>query len=387
MISVDIGAPDPAMADAFEALAARAAPNVFMHPAALGAVAATGFARVHVLQAWTHDGTAHGGDARTLVGFWVLRERRVFPFLPFSPRILAGPPYEYAFVSSPVVDPDHANDVMPAMLEAIAQHPTLPKVIKLKLLDGDAAAHRPMLAALQARRGQVLTLAARPRPFLSGEADRKRSGSTAKKLRQDWNRLNNARGTVEIVNERCSGGESVSFEIFLQLEQNSWKGSRGTALMSQSLDSAFARRFFADLAARGCASVALLRVDGRPIAAQVLLYSGTTAYTWKTAYDAEFAKFSPGALLIDKVTDALFANGIKAIESCATGDSFMAQLWTGRRMTVDLLADVTSERSLSFALAALGERVYVSLRALRDRLRTARRPHLPPRKNLAVTRG
>ena len=33
----------------------------------------------------------------------------------------------------------------------------------------------------------------------------------------------------------------------------------------------------------------------------------------------------------------------------------MAQLWTGRRMTVDLLADV-GEHTVSFALAAFGER-------------------------------
>ena len=144
----------------------------------------------------------------------------------------------------------------------------------------------------------------------------------------------------------------------------------------------------ANLAAHGGASVALLRVDGRPIAAQVLLYSGTTAYTWKTAFDAEFAKFSPGALLIDKVTDALFAAGIAQIESCATEDSFMAQLWTGRRTTVDLLVDVGARAvgrvSRSRRSASAPTR---SLRALRDRLRAAHWLPAPRRKNLAVTRG
>ena len=52
------------------------------------------------------------------------------------------------------------------------------------------------------------------------------------------------------------------------------------------IDATFARRFIAALAAHGGASVGLLRVDGRPIAAQVLLYSGNMAYTWKTAFDA-----------------------------------------------------------------------------------------------------
>jgi CelD/BcsL family acetyltransferase involved in cellulose biosynthesis len=375
MISVDIGAPDPATADAFAALAARAAPNAFMHPGALAAVAATDFAHIHVLHAWMDD-----GDTRKLVGVWALRERRIAPFWP---RFLSGPPYDYAFVAGPVIDPDFAGAVMPAFLEAIARHATLPKVIKLKLLDGEAAA--PMIAALQARRGQALTLAEHPRPFLSGESDRKRSGSTAKKLRQDWNRLN-ALGTADIVNERDGDAVRAAFEIFLELESRSWKGASGTALLSHDEDAAFVRLFVANLAAHGAASVALLRVDGRPIAAQVLLYSGATASTWKTAFDAEFSKFSPGALLIDKVTDALFASGVAQIESCATEDSFMAQLWTGRRMTVDLLADV-GEHTVSFALAAFGERGYERLRGLRDRLRAAHWLPAPRRKNLAVTRG
>ena len=375
MISVHIGAPDPATAEQFEALCARAAPNVFMHPAALGAVATTDFAHVHVLQAWAGD-----GDTRKLVGVWALRERRIAPFW----RFLQSPPYDYAFVSSPVIDPDHAGAVMPAMLDAIANARTLPNVIKLKLLDGEAAA--PIIAALQARCGAMLKLAEHPRPFLSGESGRKRSGSTAKKLRQDWNRLS-ALGIAEIVNERGSGAVRAAFEIFLQLELDSWKGASGTALRSQSEDAAFARLFIASLAERGGASVALLRLDGRAIAAQVLLYCGTTAYTWKTAFDADFSKFSPGALLIDKVTDALFASGVAQIESCATEDSFMAQLWTGRRTTVDLIADVGLTRSIGFTLALFGERAYVFVRTLRDRLRAAHWLPAPRRKNLAVTRG
>ena len=375
MISVHIGAPDPATAEQFEALCARTAPNVFMHPAALAAVTATDFAHIHVLHAWAGD-----GDARKLVGVWALRERRIAPFW----RFLQSPPYDYAFAAGPVIDPDHAGAVMAAFLEAIANDAKLPNVIKLKLLDGEAAA--PIIDAVQARCGQMLNLAERPRPFLSGESGRKRSGSTAKKLRQDWNRLS-ALGTAEIVNLRDPGAKLAAFEIFLQLELDSWKGSRGTALRSQSEDAAFARLFIANLAERGAASVALLRVDERPIAAQVLLYSGATACTWKTAFDAEYSKFSPGALLIDKVTDALFASGVTQIESCATEDSFMAQLWTGRRMTVDLLADVGLKRSIGFTLAVFGERAYLFGRGLRDRLRAAHWLPAPRRKNLAVTRG
>jgi len=370
MISVEIRAPDLTLVPHWDALARRAAANVFMHPAALCAAAAAGFAAVHVLLAW---------DGETLVGLWALRERH-FGFLP---AFLAAPPYEYAFVSSPVVDPQYADAVMPAFFEAIAKADNLPNVVELKLLDGDAEAFGAMMTALGGQ--PMLKLSERARPFLNGAAERKRSGSTGKKLRQDWNRLA-VLGTVEVVNARAPDAVRDAFETFLELEAQSWKGDSGTALLSDQDDAAFARRWIAALAAHGSASVALLRVNGKPVAAQVLLYSGTMAYTWKTAFDTEFAKFSPGALLIDKVSDALFETGITQIESCSPAGSFMAQLWTGRRTTVDLLVDLGARRSLTFTLAALSERAYASAKELRNRLRAASWP-LPRRKSLAVTRS
>lgn len=373
MISVEIRAPDMAMTAQWDALARRMAGNVFMHPAALVAAAETGFAKVHVLLA---------RDGEKPVGLWALRERRAAPFLP---PVLAAPPYEFCFVSSPTIDPDYSDAVMPALFDAIANERTLPNVIQLKLLDADAPSFAPMMAALGARRGQMLKLSERARPFLSGEAERKRSGSTGKKLRQDWNRLS-ALGAADIANERSAEGARGAFEIFLDLEMRSWKGENGTALLSHENDAAFTRRMIANLADVGGASVALLRVDGKPIAAQVLLYSGVMAYTWKTAFDAEFAKFSPGALLIDKVTDALFAGGIQQIESCSTEGGFMEQLWTGRRTTVDMLVDVGAEKSLGFTLALLGERGYAWAREQRNRLR-GMSLLLPKRKSLAVTRS
>jgi CelD/BcsL family acetyltransferase involved in cellulose biosynthesis len=370
MISVEIRAPDLTLVPHWESLAKRVTANVFMHPAALCAAAAAGFAMVHVLLAW---------DGELLVGLWALRERRAR----FLPAFLAAPPYEYAFVASPAIDPRYADAVIPAFLDTIAKARNLPNVLELKLLDGDDASLRGLMSALGGR--PLLKLSERARPFLNGPGERKRSGSTGKKLRQDWNRLS-ALGVVAVTNERTSDAARDAFEIFLKLESQSWKGENGTALLSRGSDAAFARRWIAALAEHGSASVALLCVDGKSIAAQVLLYSGAMAYTWKTAFDAGFAKFSPGALLIDKASDALFASGIETIESCSPAGSFMEHLWTGRRATVDMLVDVSPRRSLSFILAASGERIYALARDLRDWLRAVSWP-LPKRKSLAVTRS
>ena len=78
--------------------------------------------------------------------------------------------------------------------------------------------------------------------------------------------------------------------------------------------------------------------------------------------------------------------GIAQIESCSPEGSFMEQLWTGRRMTVDMLVDLGAKKSFGFTLTVLGERGYAWAREQRNRLRGISWP-LPKRKSLAVTRS
>jgi CelD/BcsL family acetyltransferase involved in cellulose biosynthesis len=371
MISVTIDAPNPDIGPHWDDLVRRASPNVFMNPAALQAACETDFAKIQMLLAW-HDGAGQ----RKLAGVWALRLRKRAPFWPM---VLEALPYNYAFLSSPVVDPAYIDEVIPAFFAAIEKSPSLPDVVSLHALDAECPSFPAMLRELGARGVAPLMLSESARPFVTPAFGVKRSGSTRKKLRQDWNRLT-ALGAVDVVNDRTPGGAAQAFETFLALEKASWKGAEGTALLSDPRDAAFVRRLLRNLAAQRSASVALLRVDGEAIAAQVLMYCGTTAYTWKTAFSAKFAKYSPGFLLIDKITDELLAGpDIVAINSCAAEASFMAQLWAGRRAMVDMLIDVGSGKSLGYRLEAGRQLGYQRLRNLRDRLRS--RPWSPaPRK-------
>jgi len=361
MISVTIDSPHPDIGPHWDDLVRRASSNVFMNPAALHAACATNFAQIRMLLAWDE-----GAGTPKLAGVWALRLRRMAPFWPL---VLEALPYNYAFLSSPVVDPAHVNEVIPAFFAAIEKSPVLPDIVSLHSLDAECPSYPAMLRELAARGVTPLLVSESARPFVTREFGVKRSGSTRKKLRQDWNRLT-ATGAVEVVNDRTPGGAEQAFETFLALEQASWKGEEGTALLSDSRDAVFVRRLLGNLAAQGNASVALLRLDGEAIAAQVLMYCGATAYTWKTAFSAAFAKYSPGALLIDKITEELFSGpDIMAINSCAAETSYMAQLWAGRRATVDMLIDVGSGNSLGFQLEAARQLGYQQLRNWRDRVR------------------
>jgi Acetyltransferase (GNAT) domain len=361
MISVSICSPTMDIGAAWADLAKRALPNVFMNPAALTAADETGFARVYVLLAWDE-----GEAARKLVGVWALQMRKIAPFWP---ALLEALPYNYAFLSSPVIDPAFSDEVIPAFLAAIEKNPLLPNVINLPSFNAESVCYDAIIKTLAARGGEQLGLSENARPFVTREFGVKRSGSTRKKLRQDWNRLS-ALGAVDVVNERTPEAVRHAFEVFLALEAESWKGAQGTALLCDEKDASFVRRLVGGLAEQGDASVALLRMDGIAIAAQVLMYCGTMAYTWKTAFNSDYAKYSPGALLIDKVTEELFGTpGIDAIDSCSAEGSFMAQLWTGRRKMVDLLIDVGPGKSLGFTMEAGRQLGHRQLRDLRNRLR------------------
>jgi len=374
MISVTIDSPNTDIGQHWDALVRRASSNVFMNPAALQAACATDFAQIQMLLAWEE-----GADARRLVGVWALRLRKRAPFWP---TVLEGLPYDYAFLSSPVVDPAHVHAVIPAFFAAIESSPSLPDVVSLHSLDAESPSYAAMLRELTIRGVPPLLLAEDARPFVTREFGVKRSGSTRKKLRQEWKRLT-ALGAVEVVNDRTPAGAERAFETFLALEKASWKGVKGTALLSDPRDAAFVRRLLQNLAARGDASVALLQVNGKAIAAQVLMYCGTTAYTWKTAFDATYGKYSPGALLVDRITEELFAGSqIQAINSCAAEASFMAQLWAGRRAMVDMLVDVGPEKSMAYRLEAGRQLGYQYLRHWRDRLRNG--PSHPTPKKLSL---
>lgn len=369
MISVSICSPNSDLAAAWADLVTRAPSNVFMEPTALRVAEATGFADIRMLLAWD-DAAA----PRRLVGLWALRVKRIASFWP---SVLDSRPFNYAFLSTPVIDPAYVDDVMPAMLAAIQHDPELPKLLHLHSFEQETPCYAALQRELSRQGGAQRILDETNRPYATRDEGVKKSGSTRKKLRQDWNRLS-ALGTVDVVNDRTPVRVMEAFEAFLKLEQASWKGARGTALLCDDADAAFVRELAAKLSAGARASVALLRVDGKAIAAQVLMYSGRTAYTWKTAFDAEYARYSPGMLLVDKVTEQLFADPtIENIDSCSYEDGFMAKLWTARRKMVEMLMHVGPGTSAAFALEQARLLGYHEAKRIRNQWR-ARRAVAPP---------
>src|SRR5262245_9791650 len=160
MITVTIDSPRPDLGPDWDELAARASANVFMNPAALAAASGTGFADIRVLTAW-----AEGDGRRQLAGTWALQLRR---FAPLWPAVLEALPYNYAFLSSPVVDPACADEVVAAFLAAI-EDSALPTVLNLPSLDAEGPGYSALLKALAVRGIEPLVLAEFARPYATLE--------------------------------------------------------------------------------------------------------------------------------------------------------------------------------------------------------------------------
>ena len=347
-------------------LTARTAePNAFMEPAWLAAAAAR--EPVHVVLAWDR----HPVPAR-LLGLWALTPGRPAK-LPLPIRVLQPPAEDYTYLSTPLIDAAHGEDVLARMLDAIAASP-LPKIVALPRVQADGPVMAALTRVLERRAASLSVLARGRRPLLVAGLDGKTyleralSSSTRKKLRQHRRRLGE-HGALTRSIHREPAAVAAALEQFLTLEASGWKGARGTAMLSDPATAAFARTAINGLAAHGRAMIDALLLDGQPVSMQVILCSGRAAFTWKTAFDEHFHDYSPGMLLFEDYTQSLLAEpGILCVDSCALDElSFMAA-WTERREIAHVWFDARPGGSMMFRLAAGAARIYGEQRAAAKRL-------------------
>lgn len=135
-------------------------------------------------------------------------------------------------------------------------------------------------------------------------------------------------GTVtwEISDEN-SNFESLA-EDFLRIESSGWKGEERTALASSSETKTFYEQLILESAKVGKARFLSLKLDGKTIAMLSDIQSGNVVYSYKTAYDDAFAKYSPGQQVEVKNLEFLHRDGIELGDSCtAPNNSTINRIW------------------------------------------------------------
>jgi CelD/BcsL family acetyltransferase involved in cellulose biosynthesis len=190
-----------------------------------------------------------------------------------------------------------------------------------------------------------------------------------KELRRQRRRLGE-QGVLSERTVRDRKGVRDLFEHVLALEASGWKGRCGTAMMQNPAVAAFARSAVRQLAAARACRIDVIELDGKPVAAGIVFKSGDRAWYWKTAYDENLGRFSPGVqLALDISRRQLESKSTALTDSCAIeGHPMINHIWPDRMAIADIFVGVDATRSAPALAAARGEALR---RELRRRLKSA----------------
>ena len=157
------------------------------------------------------------------------------------------------------------------------------------------------------------------------------SGKKRKELRRQAKRLGEL-GRLSV--ERTSGEAELPawVDAFLALERSGWKGAQGSALASDPATAGFFARALAGAGAAGRLERLALRIDGNPIAMLANFIAAPGSFSFKTAFDERYARYSPGVLLQLENLKMAERDGVDWMDSCAAEDHPMIDsLWRDRR--------------------------------------------------------
>ena len=182
------------------------------------------------------------------------------------------------------------------------------------------------------------------------------SAKKRKELRRQHRRLADE---GELTVKRSGGGDNLAAwaEEFLALERAGWKGRQGSALACDPGTAALFRQALQGAAKRGQLERLAIRLDGRPIAMLASFLSPPGAFSFKTAFDETYARFSPGVLLQRENLALLARPDIAWADSCAAMDHAMIDhFWRERRQVARLNIAIGGKgRRLLFRALAAGE--------------------------------
>lgn len=214
--------------------------------------------------------------------------------------------------------------------------------LHLALLPDGGPAHAALEAVLAEQARTSVKVMAQRRALLashlSSEAylEASMSAKKRKELRRQHKRLAEE-GALTFERSVTGDGLAAWIDEFLDLEAAGWKGDAASALAN----SPETRRLFTD-ALHGAAQAGklerlCLRLDGKPIAMLANFICPPGAYSFKTAYDERYARYSPGLLLQLENLALLDRGDVEWADSCAAeGHPMIERLWRDRRELVGI---------------------------------------------------
>jgi hypothetical protein len=320
---------------AFAELARRALePNPHMSPAAVAAArVVVPEDRIVILAAWLSEAL---GSER-LAGIWALRRQR--DWRTGFAAVLTTPILPLYEVSSlPVIDADHAEDVMQAMLRHLLASGDLPRTLAVPLLPLEGPSFAAIEEACRATGSRLGTCERWQRPVMQPQPGddaerylRRTLGQGYKKRMQQFRAI--ARHGAMSFRRRRGEAARAALPEFLALEAAGWKGEAGTAIARLPQASAYFDSLATQFAAADALQIDTLLLDDRPLAMGLLVESAGARHFLKIAYDESQPRHSPGRALTIAMLQADFAGTPPSFFDSGAGDGVDAgtYVWGERR--------------------------------------------------------
>lgn len=302
--------------------------------------------------------------AGRLIGVLPVAVERGYGRLPI--RFLQGWWHHQMFLCTPLVRRGEEEAFWSGALDLLDRADWAPGFLHLRGLVEDGPVHRALAAV---RRADIVHR--RTRALLASDLDPTAYYEQAvrSKKRKEIRRLQNRLAELGEVRTRMltDGGDLPDWtHAYLAMEKAGWKGGTGTALACAAETESF---FFNVLAgAWEAGRLQFLRLDlgERPIAMLVNFLTAPGAFSFKTTFDEDYARFSPGVLIQLENLAILHRDDIGWMDSCAMDNHPMIDsFWTERREVVRLTVRLGgARRSALYAAVRAAEIGWTALRRL-----------------------
>ncbi len=290
-----------------------------------------------------------------LIGFFPLERRRPSATLPLTFfRFWEG---DYSYVPTPLVDRGRAPVAITAFFDWLAAQPRGQNVLAIDRLELGGPFHGLLIDEIARRRAHVAVRDSYTRALFEPDCDpqtylaRALPAKDRREIQRQRKRLNELGAKVVALTDPA---DALSWaNEFLALEAGGWKGEQGSALASKAADAGFFREMFVAAFAAGRLSTTSLRIEGKPIAMQILLHAGSGAYGFKTCYDESYSKFAPGLHLeIDLIESMPSRAPMRWIDSAAAHyHPLFNRIYTERRCVERWL--VTPDHAMGLMMSVI----------------------------------
>lgn len=264
-------------------------------------------------------------------------------------RLLAAWRTDYSYLGTPLVRGGDLEGVLAILIKGtLAYAPGL--AIDWVQADGDIG--QGLMTVYQSR-ARIVVVEEFERPALihrgeGGYLDRAMSASHRSQYRRARRRMQDQVGPLLL---RDDSRDPEAPYRFLDLERAGWKGDRGTrtAMACRPRHGEFFVSLCASLRQAGRLQLLSLANEERLAAMQCDLVAGETVFGFKSTYDEQLRRFSPGIQLHIANLSRFHDSGKRWIDSCAAPDNAsVGRLWPDRRRLRSVV--VTGREPSSFVV-------------------------------------